>query len=126
MSSPLPEFVRHAEHFAVERRNGVLLLRLHTGGGPAVMSLGPHRALKRAARLLYSGATIAATLGMVNEVVPDPAIAAARLGTGHRDHDRAPRHPPAHPNRRPAPLPTPPGRRPGHLTRSDTHHSEET
>ena len=45
MSSPPPEFVRHAEHFAVERRNGVLLLRMHTGGGPAVMSLGLHRAL---------------------------------------------------------------------------------
>ena len=45
MSSPPPEFVRHAEHFAVERRKGVLLLRMHTGGGPAVMSLGLHRAL---------------------------------------------------------------------------------
>ncbi|MFG1966747.1 enoyl-CoA hydratase/isomerase family protein [Nonomuraea sp. NPDC049028] len=45
MSSQPPKYAaRHAEHFAMERRDGVLLLRMHTGGGPAVMSLALHHA----------------------------------------------------------------------------------
>ncbi|MEV1246180.1 enoyl-CoA hydratase/isomerase family protein [Nonomuraea sp. NPDC050022] len=45
MNSQPPKYAaRHAEHFAMERRDGVLLLRTHTGGGPAVMSLALHHA----------------------------------------------------------------------------------
>ncbi|MBE8516230.1 hypothetical protein ILP97_01650 [Amycolatopsis sp. H6(2020)] len=45
MRSQSPEYAaRHAEHFAMERRDGVLLLRMHTGGGQAVMSLALHHA----------------------------------------------------------------------------------
>ncbi|MBT2226927.1 enoyl-CoA hydratase/isomerase family protein [Nonomuraea sp. NEAU-A123] len=35
---------RYGQHFVMERRDGVLLLRMHTGGGPAVMSLALHNA----------------------------------------------------------------------------------
>ncbi|MFI7231132.1 enoyl-CoA hydratase/isomerase family protein [Nonomuraea angiospora] len=34
----------YAEHFVMERNDGVLLLRMHTGGGPAVMGLSLHHA----------------------------------------------------------------------------------
>ncbi|MEV6156887.1 enoyl-CoA hydratase/isomerase family protein [Nonomuraea sp. NPDC052129] len=35
---------RYAKHFVMERHDGVLLLRMHTGGGPAVMSSSLHQA----------------------------------------------------------------------------------
>ena len=45
MGSRLRDYAaRHAEHFAMERHDGVLVLRTHTGGGPAVLSLALHRA----------------------------------------------------------------------------------
>jgi enoyl-CoA hydratase/carnithine racemase len=38
---------RYREYLAVERRNGILEVRMHTGGGPALFSLGLKNALGR-------------------------------------------------------------------------------
>ncbi|WP_433182079.1 enoyl-CoA hydratase/isomerase family protein [Actinoallomurus sp. CA-150999] len=41
---------RYSDHFVVERHDGVVEVRMHTRGGPAVMSLGLHNAWGRLLR----------------------------------------------------------------------------
>jgi enoyl-CoA hydratase/carnithine racemase len=41
---------RYRDHFVLERRKGIVQLRMHTRGGPAVMSLGLHNAWSRVLR----------------------------------------------------------------------------
>lgn len=45
---------RFAEHFAMERRDGVILLRLHTKGDPVLWSWEVHRAIGQAFRTVGS------------------------------------------------------------------------
>jgi enoyl-CoA hydratase/carnithine racemase len=39
-----PVFEEHAEHFVMERRDGIIQLRMHTDGGPALFGFGMHNA----------------------------------------------------------------------------------
>ena len=55
---PNPDFdeyrKRFAEHFEMERRDGVILLRMHTKGGPVKWSWELHRAIGQAFRTVGS------------------------------------------------------------------------